>query len=265
MRSVFLRAVALGLGLVSGAAAASAEMQPHRATYTLRLGAAANAPRVGTAVQDLTLACDGWHLAREIQGEIALTPSLKMNVVSRLDGAEPGGGEPFRFRTVQSQNGAERAASGRVRRDGGSLRAEIDSGAGAGEAARRLPADTLMPAAWLARTVGELRRGQDSFDGFLFDAEGTRDAFAVDVSLAPAKAVRARRPADRPVAVPADSWPVAMSFTRGDAADARPLFTLTGQLFDNGVLDRLTIDAGALVVTADLQSLELHPRPTCAP
>ena len=41
-------------------AGAGAQMQPHHAEYILRLGVAANAPRIGTAVQDLTQDCGGW-------------------------------------------------------------------------------------------------------------------------------------------------------------------------------------------------------------
>ena len=63
-------------------------MQPHRAEYALRLGVAANAPRIGTAVQDLTLDCAGWRLKRDINTEIALTPSWKISLASKLDGEE---------------------------------------------------------------------------------------------------------------------------------------------------------------------------------
>ena len=104
-----------------------AQMQPHRAEYVLRLGTAINAPRVGTAVQDVTVDCDGWRLERDIKGEVALTPSMKMNVASRLDGEEQSNGNVFRYRTLQNQNGAERETHGKVQRDGDGLHAEIVS------------------------------------------------------------------------------------------------------------------------------------------
>lgn len=80
---------------------AVAQMQPHRAEYALRLGTAANAPRIGTAVQDLTLDCAGWHLKRDILTEIALTASWKMNLSSKLDAEELRTGNALRYRTVQ--------------------------------------------------------------------------------------------------------------------------------------------------------------------
>ena len=63
---------------------AGAQMRPHRAEYTLRLGTALNATRIGTIVQDIELTCDGWRIRRElirrrvahplVQGELHLAP-----------------------------------------------------------------------------------------------------------------------------------------------------------------------------------------------
>ena len=76
--------------------------------------------------------------------------------------------------------------------------------------------------------------------------------------------MRPARPADKPVANPSTvSWPVFMSFTRGRQQDQKPLFSVSALVFDNGVLDRLTIDTGLVTVTADLQSLEMRPVPSC--
>src|SRR5258707_13931267 len=89
---------------------AFAQIQPHRAEYALRLGAAANAARVGSAVQDLTLTCDGWRLKRDVKGEIALSATWKMDLASKLDGEEPPGADAYRYNTLQVQNANDRAA-----------------------------------------------------------------------------------------------------------------------------------------------------------
>src|SRR4030095_3738336 len=93
-------------GAVLAPGLASAQVQPHRAEYALRLGLTANAPRIGTAVHDLSLDCSGWHLKRDIKTEIALTASWKMTLASKLDGQEPKSGNAFRFSTIQIQNGS---------------------------------------------------------------------------------------------------------------------------------------------------------------
>jgi hypothetical protein len=75
--------------------------------------------------------------------------------------------------------------------------------------------------------------------------------------------LRGERPGERPVAVPGRAWPVLMTFTRGRDQQQRPLFTLKTQLFDSGVLDRMTIDTGLLTVAADLTQLEMRKPPSC--
>ena len=102
------------VALLGGSQVAFAQMQPHRAEYVLRLGAAANAPRIGTAIHDLSQDCAGWHLKRDITSEIALTASWKMSLSSKLDAEEPRSGNSLRYQTTQVQNGNKRETKGRV-------------------------------------------------------------------------------------------------------------------------------------------------------
>jgi len=240
---------------------AGAQMQPHRAEYVLRLGTAANAPRIGTAVQDLTQDCGGWHLKRDITTEIAITSSWKMNLQSKLDAEEPRGGNGLRFHTQQSQNGSERETSGKVQRAGKELRAEIVSPSGPQQFL--LPPPTLMPVASIDHVIQRLRARAASFPALAFDAEVIGDAFLVDVNELDPGVLRGERPGERPVMVPGKSWPLLMSFTRGRDQQQRPLFTLKTQLFDSGVLDRLTVETGLVTVTADLTTLEMRKPPAC--
>ncbi len=240
---------------------AAAEIMPHRAEYVLRLGPAANAPRIGTAVHDLTQDCAGWHLKRDIRTEIALTASWKMSLASKLDSKETR--NAFRYGIVQTQNGNPREIKGRVQRQAGELRAEVVA-AGNPPNQFALPPPTLLPTAAIAHLVDRLNAGAASFPAMMFDAEVIGDAFLIEVTEQDKAAVRSARPADRPVALPkGKSWPVFMNFTRGRQQDQKPLFSVSALVFDNGVLDRLTVDTGLLSVTADLASLEMHKVPVC--
>ena len=242
---------------------AGAQVQPHRAEYALRLGVAANAPRIGTAVHDLSQDCGGWHLKRDIRTEIALTASWKMSLTSKLDGQEPRSGNAFRFSTVQIQNGSEREFKGRVQRQGGELRAEVTQ-AGGPPNQFVLPPPTLMPVSAIDHLVTRLQAKAASFPALMFDAEVMGDAFLIEVTEQERSQLRAARPADKAVSLAsAKSWPVFMTFTRGRQQDQRPLFTVGALVFDSGVLDRLTVETGLVTVTADLQALEMRPVPTC--
>jgi len=244
--------------------AAIAEVQPHRAEYTLRLGAAANAPRIGTAVHDLTQDCAGWHLKRDIRTEIALTASWKMSLASKLDSEETR--NAFRYGLVQTQNGNPRDVKGRVQRqgnkEGGELKAEIVFGTSP-PAQFVLPPPTLLPTAAIGHLIERLAAKAASFPALMFDPEVTGDVFLIEVTEQDHATVRSARPADRPVALPTGkSWPVFMNFSRG-RQDQKPLFSVTALVFDNGVLDRLTVETGLLSVTADLASLEMRKAPVC--
>jgi hypothetical protein len=261
VRFVFAAALLCPLSTLSPAA--WAQVQPHRAEYALRLGAAANAARIGTAVHDLSQDCAGWHLKRDIKTEIALTTSWKMSLASKMDADEQRNGSGFRFSTLQTQNGSQREIKGRVQRKGGETRAEIVL---AGNPPNQfvLPSPTLMPVSAIDHLIQRLQANAASFPALMFDGEVIGDAFLIDVTEQDRAQLRAARPADQPVAMPAaKSWPVFMTFTRGREQDQRPLFTVSALIFDNGVLDRLTVETGLLSVTADLQALEMRPAPVC--
>lgn len=240
-----------------------AQMQPHRAEYSLRLGTAANAPRIGTATQDITLDCAGWRIRRDVASEIAFTPSLKVSLASRFNGEEDRNGNAFRYRNVQTQNGAERDTLGKIWRVGGETSIDIVSPDGSRHLI--LPPPTLTPVAAVSHLVDRLSAaGAASFPAFMFGAEATGDAFLVDVKELDRDALQAAPPAIKPVAVPATrSWAVLMTFTPARQQDEKPLLSVRARVFNSGVLDRLTVDAGTVTVTADLLALEMHEPPVC--
>lgn len=241
---------------------AAAQMQPHRAEYVLRLGTAANGPRIGTAVQDITLDCQGWHIKRDISTEIAITSTWKISLASRLDGEEPRDGTGFHYRLVQIQNGQERVTTGKVDGGGGKFRAEISPPDGPKHFV--LPATTLMPITAIGHLVQRLEAKATAFPALIFDAELLGDVFLVDVTELDADTLRPAPPAQKPVTVPAKrSWPVSMAFTRGREQDQNPLFSVKADIYENGVLDRLTVDTGLLKVSADLHKLQMHKTPAC--
>ena len=235
------------------------QMQPHRADYVLRLGTAINAPRVGTATQDLTLDCTAWHLKRDVKGEVPISATWKFDVASTLVSDEGRSGDDLHYRSRQVQNGAEREVNGSVQRAGGELRAESKSPDGSADIL--LPKLTRMPVASIAYVIDRLRAGMASFSMLSFDAQGSSEAFRVDVAQIVDSALRRRPPSEEPIDVAGRSWPVQMSFKRG--GKDKPLFSLTARLYESGVLDRVTVDADMVTVAADLKTLEMHPPPSC--
>lgn len=239
-----------------------AQLRPHRAEYSLRLGTAANAPRIGTAVQELTLDCNGWNIRRDVVSETDLTPSLKIKLSSRLTGSEDVSGNSFRYRAVIGQNGVEHETRGNVHRDGDLTRATIESSDRKGESV--LPTSALMPLAAVGDLIRELAAGRTSFSLVSFVAEGGGEVVRFDVKVIDAASLQSTPPAERQVDEPDKrSWPVALTVTRVDAEKQKPLTSIRMQVFETGVLDRLVIDAGPVTVTAYLRGLHMLERPDC--
>jgi hypothetical protein len=251
----------LPVGVLILAQGASAQMQPHRAEYILRLGAAINAPRVGMATQDLTLDCDAWHLKRDVKGEVPISATWKFNVGSSLVSDEGRSGDDLRYRSLQVQNGAEREVHGKVRRADGELRAEITSPDGPAQVL--LPALTRMPVASIGYIIDRLRAGAGPFATLSFDPQTSGETFQVEVAQIDDGAIRRRPPSDKPVVASGRSWPVQMTFTRGANEQQKPLFAFKARLFESGVLDHVTVDTDVVTVTADLKALEMYPAPSC--
>ncbi|WP_422003270.1 EipB family protein [Reyranella sp.] len=259
-----LLALAAGAWLaLAGANAAQAELRPYRAEYSLRLGTAANATRVGKAVQDVTLECDGWHFRRDVRAEVALTPSLQIKVLLRTSGEEDRAGDMLSYRSLLSVNGAERKTEGEVRRDGEALRATVETPEGIDRSV--LPGGTLLPVAAIASLVDRLAAGDTSFPLSMFTPDGAGKAIEFEVRKAEADTLQATPPAEKRIAVPAErSWPVAVTILRVGGQEQKPPISVRAQVFDNGVIDRLAIDAGVVTVTAYLRALEMHDVPACA-
>jgi hypothetical protein len=233
------------------------QMQPHRAEYALRLGTAINAPRMGTAFQNITSDCTAWTLNREFTTEIALTAALKFSVSSRLEGEESGDGNAFRYRTVQIQNGVERTTDGEVERVDGETRVRIATPDGPER--RVLPPKTLMPVAALGHIVSQLEAGTTSFHFLMFDAEATNAAFQLDVTQLETDDLPAVPPALKPVpAPPGRSWPVRITVRGVGKQPQKTLLSVRARLFSSGVLERMVVEAGPVTMAAYLQSLEMH-------
>jgi hypothetical protein len=254
-----LLAAALAL-LVPGVAGAQ-QLQPHRAEYTLRLGTALNATRIGTIVQDMTLTCDGWRLQRELSVDASLTPSFKVSFTSRLEGEEPRG-KGFTWRAVQILNGADREIRGTVERKDGAW--QVDRTTPDGPQPSVLPPLTLMPVAAVDWVLRRLAHGSEQLPLLLFVPEAEGGAFLLDVKRTTTGAADTTPPSQRRVEVPGSrSWPFSMAVTRAGRGNGKPIVTLRGRLFESGVMDGVVADAGVITVAAHLRDLQMREAPTC--
>lgn len=261
LRSLLLLAAAL---TASPAAAQAADLAPHRAAYSVRIGMAVNAPKVGEARQLLAFDCRAWRLERDVLVDFALTASWKMQVESRLKGEEMLAGPRFAYDLLRLQNGQRTAIAGRVERtpDGRGVASQIRFPNG--PAGGRLPDSTIMPVRALSTLLARLGAGETSFALTLFDPETVSDALEVDGRVLAEGDLRSPR-LEPPASAPLRGrwWPVSLAFSRARDPAAGPIFRFTAMMHETGLLDRLTIPVGLLAVTADLVDYAPLPRPEC--
>lgn len=255
-------AAAAAGAMLAVASPAAAQLQPHRAEYSLRLGTALNATRIGRIVQDIALDCDGWRIRRELSVEMSLTPTLKVGITSRMEGEEQRGGNGFTWRTAQIVNGSEREVRGTAQRKVEGYRVDLVMADGPEQTI--LPPLTQMPVAAVDYLVRRLVAGSEAFPVLLLGAEADGAAFLVDVKKASSGTPEASPPAQRYVNVPArQSWPFITGIARPGQRDSKPILTLRGRIFDSGVMDGLVVDAGVVTVAAYLRNLEMREAPKC--
>jgi hypothetical protein len=59
-------------------------------------------------------------------------------------------------------------------------------------------------------------------------------------------------------------WPVVISYFDEATTDSPPEYTLSFDLYENGVSGSLKLDYGAFALRARLRKLEILPTPACA-
>ncbi len=239
----------------------AADLLPHEARYTVRLGTSANGPQIGGAVQRLSTDCRVRRLRREVSTEFALTPALRFVTESKLDGTETRGGGAFEYRLERRNNDKVESLSGKVTAGKTGVRADIQFPGR--PFAFDLPVGTLLPVTGIARIVDRLKAGATAFNFIVFDPELTSDALTVDVGLASPEMLRPPRPDGAAAKIPAGAaWPVSIAFTP-TRKGGQPLFVLSTMMHESGILDRVSVTAGIFALGADLTDLRIEPVPNC--
>ncbi len=267
------RVLAAGVGLFAGAAAAApADITPHRAFYELHLAGGSN-----------TLVAAGGGLAVEWRAQCGgVTSRQRLGFVGSL----AGGGEidyDVRVSTWEAADGRRMRFSMRSYRSGRLVeeyrgRARMPDGGGPGRATytvpegveMRLPPDTLFPTGHMERLIDRAAAGAAVASTQLFDGAGVGGDALTFVTAAIGDPRPAAAPgADAPGAGAGDgdgekAWPMALAYhalAEGDAG--APRFELSFDLSDAGVMRNVVLDYGPFALRARLTRFERLSPPRC--
>ena len=266
-----MRRLWAGLALIatSGAAgsACSAEIAPHRASYTLSLGNSNQANGVidvdGAMYIEWREVCDGWTINQRMRFQMTDSDGERTDNDINFSSWEAKDGRSYEF-TLRSlrdgqvdENLRGRAYLDGKRKGGKAVFAEpkgleID-----------LPPGTLFPTEHTLVLIRAAERGVRQVSRMVFDGasrDGALDVNAVigtksqEVGAAPkiASAVGAR-----------PAWHVRMAFFKSDDKTGEPEYETGLRLQDNGVGRDYTFEYPEFAIKSRLDLLEPLPKPKC--
>ncbi|WP_210483279.1 cell envelope integrity EipB family protein [Microvirga antarctica] len=245
---------------------------PHRAVYDLSLLRSQGSRGLDSARGRIAMdfggdACDGYTLNYRQVTVLNSNETGARTVDTQTATFEAGDGLSMRFKS-KSTSGST-ASSGvdgdaQLKPDG-SLDVRFKQPRSAGFSAAGQP---IFPTDHLKRIIEAARQGQSTFAVKVYD--GSDDGKKVYDTLgligrkiepgAGANLDEASRQADLQNIA---RWPVTISYFADGSADRTPAYTVSFELYENGISRALRLDYGDFVLKGDLQSLQVQPASAC--
>lgn len=242
------------------------DVLPHRAAYELRLapgGSRDFAGVTGELAFEWANSCDGWSVTQRSRMSFEYRSGQVLELGWSLTSWEAKDGRSYRFQLKNYENGEV------VEEFRGE--AAIDSeGAGVATYSKpdrlelELPAGTFFPTVHSLKVIEAARSGEDALWAMLFD--GTSEMNVYDVN-----ALIMLRADDLPIADVLDpslfeglrSWRVDLAFYNHGSQESEPTHQQSIWLWENGIVDRMTLDYGDFQILGALNRFELLPEPVC--
>ncbi len=275
---VFRLAVGV-LAFLGPCACALAEASPilplaaHRAAYDISLvdpsappPATAQAPLSATgliAYEFRGSACEGYtsNFRQMTQMERSEGDPLSMQV--NANSFEEAGGKSMRFQ-INSQGAQESqpVAGTATRGSDDDLRVVLTK-----PLAKSLDfgRDVLFPTQHIERLIDAAKHGGGAIQARVYDGSDTGAKIFATMSVIGKEATKPGEDAQTATALGAvRRWPVVISYFDEASTDSAPEYTLSFDLYENGVSGSLKLDYGAFALHAHLRKLEILPTSACA-
>lgn len=245
----------------------AANLAPHRAVYSLKIGQA----RAGSAFVDaqgaMTLAmeksCDGWILEQTMVMDLSTAEGDTLKQKMNFSGLESLDGNNYRFAADNDVGEKKDQINGRARAGSGGAPGEINYKLPEVKT-MSLPEKTLFPVghtSWLIdrATAGDRQAPRHVFDGA--DGGGPQEVVAF---IGPLTAPDANSPKNLPDAlVKRPGWNIRLAFYQMDSQDAEPEYEAEVMQLDNGVARRMILDYRDFTVILELEKIEAINQPSC--
>jgi hypothetical protein len=245
---------------------------PHRAVYVLSLASSSGASRnIDSASGRIAFdfggdACEGYTLKyRQVtileSGEVG-----ERTLDARSATYESGDGKAMRFKTESHlEGGSEDAVDGEAEVRGDRLAVRLKEPR---KETAALPGPVIFPTEHMKRLIEAAHAGQTTVALKVYD--GSDDGKRVFDTLAvighrvePGAGQNLEAPAKQAVLVALPRWPMTISYFKAGSGDLTPAYTISFELYENGISRALKLDYGDFALKGDLASLDVLPYGAC--
>lgn len=259
-------AISAGLLMLVGASADAAQLMPHRAVYELTGKSAGGFGRSGSLSGLLTYElmedCDGWSVNQKAGLDVSAPEGAGHRFEWSQATWEAKDGTSYRYFIKDNQNGG----TGTQRR--GEL--VFPQPGGPGTLTTELPArgETKIPPALLPvqHTLELLERaeaGETVFVAQIFDATVDEKPIEISTTFGPSLTRPDTQAEEFAPLKNVPSRHIDFAFYVQNLPDGTPDFEQSIELFDNGVVARVSFEFGGLPVLGTLRRLEMLEPQTC--
>ncbi len=271
MTGLLASAIALSCPGVVAHAAERVVLAPHRAVYDLKLDSARPSRSVDQATGRIAFdfngdACEGYALSFRQVTILDSAESGRRQIDVRTTNFEDGDAKMFRFKTQSVLgNRTDERVDGIAERVDGSYRVQI-----------RQPKpdrftfgnDVVFPSEHLKRVVSAARQGEKTLNIKVYDGsdDGKQvyDTFAViGARVAPGSLSSLEAPVQLPELERLARWPVSISYFKVGSGEVSPAYSISFDLFENGITRALAMDYRDFRMTGELVKLDMLKAGTC--
>ena len=266
------------LGLLAGVwvlalagAAAAGPLVSHRAGYEISLanpeaGGQASGPVAASgliAYEFRGSACEGYASNFRQLTQLRRSEGASAESDIRALSYEDGEAKSLKFEITTRNDGADQPTISGAAARGVDGRVAVDLMKPAKDKAA-LGEDILFPTQHIARILAQAQTGGRVLEARVFDGSDTGKKVYATLSIIGARKLGLS--ADSAVAgtlAQVARWPVIISYFDASKADGAPEYTMSFDLYENGVSGSLKLDYGTFALTAKLKTLDFLPSSAC--
>jgi len=255
-------------------AKSSVQLVPHRAVYDLTLLRAGSSNGVENARGRIAMefggdACEGYTLKYRQVTILNSSESGSNTVDIQTATYETGDGRSMHFKSTSFRQGMIK--DGEVDGDAkltpqGSLNVALKQPK---RKAFEAPGETVFPTEHLKRLIEAGRRGDSTLSVKVYDGSNKGDKVYDTLGLIGRKIEAGTNTASLEDVVQNEKlasiarWPVTISYFEEGKADRTPIYTISFELYENGVSRDLKLDYGDFALKGELKSLDVQAPSDC--